>query len=731
MKKLTSIILSVIMIFSIFTIVPITAKSITSSDYDYNILDDGTAIIMHYNGNDTEVTIPSTIDGYSVTVIGPGSFALTNLESVVISNGIKTINKQAFIHSTVHNISIPASVVDIQSRAFRLCGFKEIKVDSTNLYYTAENGVLFNKDKTVLLAYPIESTSVSYTIPIGVQTIEYSAFMFAGNLKSIIIPNTVTSINEEAFSYCSNLKDIEIPNSVTKIGGNAFDFSICNTENGGYYIGDCLIGADNDFCGSFSIKEGTRLVADDALRSKDSIESITVPSSVEVVGDYAFLQFRFEGEFKSINVAQSNKNFCSVDGVMFNKDKTELLYYPYGKENITYTVPNTVKKLGKVSFSDSQLESLKLPDNLKYIGESAFQYTTLKNITIPENIEYLGKCAFERSCLETIEIPSSITSIEEGCFENCRNLKSVSIKGNIKSLNDYAFNWCESLSEIDIPDSVTNIGKGAFQLTGFQKIKLPNNLENIGEYAFNNCKNLKELIIPNNEVTIRKRAFYNCPELTNVLIPNKVKKIEKSAFGYEGDIFNDYDEYCSENVINNFKIQGYSDTTAEKYANENGFTFVSLGEIPSTESTTPKLKKNSVNLKAGKTSTITVLNKGDNKATYKSSNKKIATVKDGKVTALKKGTANITVTVGKTKLTYKVTVTSSPKLNKTAKKLKVNGKFTLTVTGKAGTTTFKSNKPKIVSVSKKGVVKAKKKGTAQIIVTTNGGVKLKCKISVK
>lgn len=588
MKKLTSIILSVIMIFSIFTIVPITAKAITSGDYDYNILDDGTAIITHYNGSDTEVTIPSTIDGYTVTVIGSGSFILTNLESVVISDGIKTINGQAFAHSTVHKISIPASVVDIQPGAFKMCGVEEIFVDSANLYYTSENGVLFNKDKTALLAYPINNTQISYTIPNSVKTIEYAAFMFGSNLSNVIIPNTVTSINEEAFFYCSNLKDVEIPNSVTEIDRNAFDFSICNEENGGYYIGDCLIGADYDFGGSFSIKEGTRLVADEALRGIYSIESITVPSSVEVVGDCAFLQFNFEGgdedefksKLKSINVAQSNKDFCSVDGVMFNKDKTELLYYPCGKATTTYTVPSTVRKLGKVSFSSNQLESLKLPDNLKYIGDSAFEYSGLKNITIPENVEYLGKCAFERSCLETIEIPSSITSIEEGCFENCRTLKSVSIKGNIKSLNDYVFNWCESLSEIDIPDSVTNIGKGAFQLTGIQKIKLPNNLENIGEYAFNNCKILKELIIPNNEVTIRKRAFYNCPKLTNVLIPNMVKKIEKSSFGYEGDIFNDYDEYCSENIINNFKIQGYSDTTAEKYAKENGIDFISLGNSP-------------------------------------------------------------------------------------------------------------------------------------------------------
>lgn len=568
MKKLTSIILTALILISVFAIGTFSVGAITSGDYHYVILDDGTARIIHYNGSDTKVTIPNEIDGHTVTELARGSFSMSS--------------------KNFDNISIPASVVDIQPGAFKLCGVEEIFVDSANLYYTSENGVLFNKDKTALLAYPINNTQISYTIPNSVKTIEYAAFMFGSNLSNVIIPNTVTSINEEAFSYCSNLKDIEIPNSVTQIGINAFDFSMCNKESGGYYIGNCLIGADNDFCGNFSIKEGTRLVADEALKEKYSIESITVPSSVEVVGDYAFLQFSFEGgyedEFKSIlkniNIAEDNKNFCSIDGVMFNKDKTELLYYPCGKENITYTVPNTVKKLGKVSFSSCQLESLKLPDNLKSIGESAFQYSSLKNITIPQNVEYLGKYAFDRSALEIIDIPSSITVIEEGCFELCGKLKSVSFKGNIKCIKDYAFDRCESLTEIDIPDSVTNIGTGAFQLTGIQKIELPNKLENIGEYAFNNCENLQELIIPNNEITISSRAFYNCPKLTNILIPNKVKEIGLSAFGYEGDIFDNYDEYGSENVINNFKIQGYSETTAETYASENSIEFISLGNIP-------------------------------------------------------------------------------------------------------------------------------------------------------
>lgn len=421
MKKLTSIILTALILISVFAIGTFSVGAITSGYYHYVILDDGTARIIHYNGSDTKVTIPNEIDRHTVTELARGSFSMSS--------------------KNFDNISIPASVVDIQPGAFKLCGVEEIFVDSANLYYTSENGVLFNKDKTVLLAYPINDTQISYTIPKGVKTIEYAAFMFGSNLSNVIIPNTVTSINEDAFSYCSNLKDIEIPNSVTKIGRDAFDFSSCNKENGGYYIGDCLIGATDDISGNFVIKDGTRLVADNAVRQRESLVSISVPSSVEIIGEYAFLQFGsyydtdgvYKGYFKNINVAEDNKHFCSVDGVMFDKDKTELLYYPCGKEASTYTVPSTVKKLGEVSFSDCLLEEINLPSNLKYIGDSAFQECSFKKITIPESVEYLGKYAFDRSALEIIDIPSSITVIEEGCFELCGKLKSVSFKGILRT----------------------------------------------------------------------------------------------------------------------------------------------------------------------------------------------------------------------------------------------------------------------------------------------------------
>ena len=568
-KKFAAILLSALILSSSFSALPVSAATVgndttvvsvnstlTSGNYQYKVLDDNTVCISRYIGDETNATIPAKINGLTVTTIGKNAFAQTGLGC----------------------LNIPASITDIKPNAFKFSGFNKIEVDKNNLNYTSINGVLFSKDKTVLLAYPKENSATSYIIPDGVKIIGSTAFMGTSNLNSIVIPNGVTTIKENAFYLCSNLKNVSIPTSVKSIGEYAFDFSACTKENYGYYIGNCLIGADNEINGNFTIKDGTRLVADSALREIDNLENISIPASVDIIGDCAFLNFSSES-LKNITVANENKYFSSENGVLFNKNKTELLCYPCGKNETTYTVPNTVTKLAKVSFSGCKLNKLNLPNNLKYIDESAFTETSLKTLSIPESVEYIGKYTFLMSGIETVNIPKRIATIEEGTFSCCINLKSVTIDNNIKHIGDYAFSACYNLSDINISNNVTSIGKGAFQSTIIQKIELPASLESIGGYAFNNCQNLQEVTIPNKEIKIDNRAFYNCPELNTVTIPAKVKEIGKNAFGYQGNIFDEEDyEYGEENSIQNFKITGYLNTAAETYAKENGFEFISLGE---------------------------------------------------------------------------------------------------------------------------------------------------------
>ncbi|MCH5299595.1 MAG: Ig-like domain-containing protein, partial [Ruminococcus sp.] len=164
-------------------------------------------------------------------------------------------------------------------------------------------------------------------------------------------------------------------------------------------------------------------------------------------------------------------------------------------------------------------------------------------------------------------------------------------------------------------------------------------------------------------------------------------------------------------------------------------------DVPTTDEpseTTPTVAKTTVSVKnAPKTLYVkgtakinATVDNSKGTTTYKSNNKKVAKVsKNGKITAIKKGTATITVTNNGVSKSFKITV-KNPKLNKSKKSMKKGEKFKLTVTGKVGKQTYTSNNKKVATVSKNGKITAKKKGNATITVKTNG-MKLKCKITVK
>jgi Leucine-rich repeat (LRR) protein len=166
------------------------------------------------------VTMPN-----SLTSIGFGAFEkCTSLESITIPNSVKSIGVAAFWGcSGLESITIPDGVTVIGSNAFGDCiSLTTINVSDGNTAYISQDGVLYNKDKTILIQYPAGKANISFTIPNGVTGIEDSAFYGCIRLESIIIPDGVTNIGDEAFEGCISLKNITIPDSVTGIGSYSF-----------------------------------------------------------------------------------------------------------------------------------------------------------------------------------------------------------------------------------------------------------------------------------------------------------------------------------------------------------------------------------------------------------------------------------------------------------------------------------------------------------------------------
>ena len=578
MKKVISLFLSVVMLLSIVSVVDFSAyasvktgkcgDNVTYSldtetgvltisgtgkmtDYSYSsspfcndtkikvvTIDYGVTSIGKYAfrscKNLTSVTMPN-----SLTSIGENSFdACIDLTSMIIPDSVKSIGEHAFYTCTsLKNVTIGNSLNMISNFVFVGCNSLEnIMVDENNLNYSSIDGVLFNKKKTELILYPVGNSRNAYSIPNSVTSIGYYAFWGCTNLRNIKIPNNVESIGDYAFYNCTSLTSVTIPNSVTSIGNDAF------------YGCSSLT--------SVTIPNSVTSIGNNAFYGCSSLTSVTIPDSVTSIGYSALSSCT---SLTSIEVSYDNENYSSVDGVLFDKDKTKLIQYPAGSNRTIYSIPNSVISIGSDAFVGcTSLTSVTIPNSVTSIGGSAFSgCTNLTSITIPDSVTSIGSYAFEDcTSLTSVTIGNSVTSIGGSAFSGCTNLTSITIPDSVTSIGSYAFEDCTSLTSVTIGNSVTSIGGSAFSgCTSLTSITIPDSVTSIGDYAFYECTSLKSVTIPDSVTSIGDYAFYECTSLKSVTIPNSVTSIGHNAF------YGCY--FTSENFVNNsnVEIDGYSRPT--------------------------------------------------------------------------------------------------------------------------------------------------------------------------
>ena len=637
------------------------AETFTYEDFEYSVLSDGTVYISNYNGSAEKVDIPKKIDGKSVTCIGAYAFEYcSNITSVTIPDSVTSISQFAFLNcKNLTEVTIPYSVTSIDDWAFSGC--------SSLASITILNSVTYIGDA----AFYSCASLTSITIPNSVTEIGDSAFGGCESLTSVTIPDSVTSIGGNAFSDCTSLTGITIPESVTSIGGRAFEnctnltsvtipgsvagigdgaFNGCTSliainvatgnqnyisVNGVLYNKDkttviCYPAGKKDK--SYTIINGVTYIGEHAFEYCTSLTSITIPSGVMGIGDWAFLgcsnltsitipngmtcigyrafedcssltsitipdsvvdigYYAFRGckSLTAINVATGNQDYVSVNGVLYNKDKTTIICYPAEKNDKNYTLIDSVMWIGASAFSGcANLKNIMISDGVTSISPYAFEgCISLTSITMPDSVMLIGDYAFIGcKSLASITICDGVTSIGRYAFENCTSLKSITIPDSVTEIGDDAFRGCISLTAINVATgnqdyvSVNGVlyNKNKTTIICYPAGKKDKNYTLIDSTtlilnsAFECCTSLVNITIPDSVTRIGGYAFKDCTSLMNITVPNNVTSIGDKAFGY-------YYDNNENKKLDNFKIYCYPGTAGEKYAKDNGFDYELL-EIP-------------------------------------------------------------------------------------------------------------------------------------------------------
>ena len=262
-----------------------------------------------------------------------------------------------------------------------------------------------------------------------------------------------------------------------------------------------------------------------------NLTNVNIPDSVTSISNYAFDDC---SSLTSINVNDGNSYYSSLDGNLYNKDKTCLIRYATGKKDTYFSIPSSVTSIGYYAFSGcASLTSISIPDSVTSIDDAAFfKFRSLTGINIPDSVTIIGEGAFSGcSSLTTVNIPNSVTSIGNRVFSDCTDLTSVNIPDSVTYIGHNAFYGCSSLTSVNIPNSVTYIGERAFNAcSSLTSINIPNSVTSINSYAFSDCTDLTSVNIPDSITSIGSYAFSNCSSLTSISIPNRVNSIDDYAF---------------------------------------------------------------------------------------------------------------------------------------------------------------------------------------------------------
>lgn len=585
MKKLFSLFLCLTTCFLIFTLCTPVAFAATysgacNSETEWSLDTTSGTLTISGSGPMNECSLSSTpgwdrYQGYIKSVVFENG--VTSIGGYTFYNGgngykykklttidfgtVKTISKYAFRGcAAIKNISNAGSVTTIGDYAFAGCTALEAFPFPAAI--NIGNG-----------AFSCCSEISAINFPSSIRKIGGAAFEKCTSVSNITLPTGLTSIGDRAFADCTGITSVNYnPSSLTTIGSGIFNGSGVDsgvTLNISNSISTIPANIFSYFSNLKTVQGGTAVSAiKENAFAHTGITSFHVGSSVSEISTTAFSDTTSLGAF---TVDSENEYFSANSaGILFNQTGNQIIRYPGGKQDISYTVPSKVNSIREGAFRESKyLKTFTAGTTIVAISNNCFiNCPSLTTVNLASTVKTIGAYTFANCKLLTTVGMSGVDTINNYAFAECDALPSLTTSSNLRRIGDYAFYDCDGIYTLNITSGLTTLGKYSFySCKNLREITIPSTVSTISEGAFSFCSSLDTINLSNNLKTIEKYAFLSC-NATQIRIPSTVTTIGDKAVGF------DFISSSSYKAKSGFTIYGASGSTAKTYASTYGLSFV-------------------------------------------------------------------------------------------------------------------------------------------------------------
>ena len=525
-------------------------------DIRYIFLDEAVTRVGDYAFYQTE-SLQECLLHEGLVSIGTAAFLQTGLKEVSFPSTLTTLDADAFWNCNgLTEVVIPANLVNLDLSAFDYChSMTAYTVAEGHPNYSSADGVLFNKDKTELVKFPLGNTAAQYTAPDTVVTIR--EFAFDGcRLRQVEIPASVTAIGEFAFSDCERMQAFVVAeeNANYSAGSNG---ELMNKDQ------TLLIRFPGAYSGSYTVPATVTTIENSAFRNSNELTSVVIPENVTEIRDLAF---QYCWKLEKVEVYNPN---CVFGSAVLNASESAVLYGYTGSTAETHAANEgyTFVSLGEYAGgSEEAPTSGECGDSATWSLENGvLTISGTGSMTNYIEASEVPWYAYAQS-ITAVEICSGITSVGQYAFSLLPALQTVSLADTVDTIWNYAFQSSGYLRRVNLAEGLTDIYVGAFEgCAALTDIRLPESLESICEYVFADS-GLQQVTVPANVTMVSDYAFSGCAALTTV-------SFEGNAPDYLGD-------NAFQNVTSTVYYPANDETWTEDIMQQYGgtLTWVAYGE---------------------------------------------------------------------------------------------------------------------------------------------------------